>query len=95
MRTRTLVAATAALLSVASTAYAANAHGTVRSYDPEDRLLVLDTGTQFTLSPRIQQMDLEPGDQVQIIWSGFNKSIRVATNVRVTNSQNGGNNSND
>jgi hypothetical protein len=84
MRTRSLVAATAALLTVASAAYAANAHGTVESYDPEERLLVLDSGTAFTLSARVQETDLTPGDQVQIVWNGFRLGIRIANTVRVT-----------
>jgi hypothetical protein len=84
MRTRIVVAATAALLSLATTAYAANAGGTVESYDPEERLLTLDNSVSFMLSNRVQNVDINEGDQVQIIWQGYNKGVRVANRVMVS-----------
>ena len=87
MRTRILLAATAALLTAASAAYAANANGTVESYDPEARILVLDNGTAFSLSGRVQETDFEAGDEVQIIYSGIRNGFRVATRVTVTNDE--------
>jgi len=89
MRTRTLVAATAALLSIASTAYAANASGTVASYDPETRVLVLDSGTAFTLTGRVQETNFEAGDEVQIVWSGMRNGYRVANRVTVSEDEQG------
>ena len=83
MHTRICVAVTAALLTLASTAHAAVANGTVESYDPEQRLLVLENGTPFAISPRIQEMDVEPGDQVQIVWNGYRVGIRLANQVTV------------
>ena len=84
MRTRTLVAATAALLTIASSAYAANASGTVESYDADAHILVLDSGTAFSLSGRVQETNFEAGDVVEIVWSGMRNGYRVANRVTVS-----------
>jgi hypothetical protein len=85
MRTRILFASAAALLTLASTAYAATLSGIVSTYMPEERVLVLENGYQFTLSFRVGEQNIAPGDRVQIVWNGMKNGKRVANAVTVVN----------
>ena len=83
MRMRVVPLAIATLLTLASVANAANVSGTVRTYDPEKRQLVLDNGYRYALSPRIQDPGLKAGDAVSITWNSMKDGIRVASIIRV------------
>ena len=84
MRTRIVIAAMAASLALASAAYAAPASGTVESYDPAKRILVLNRGQMFEVSRNIRNPEFKVGDNVEITWSNINKynGIRVAKTVK-------------
>ena len=85
MRTRVILAAAVAALSLASAANAATTSGTVKTYDPENRQLVLENGYRYLLPSSFQTTELKTGDQVTIRWSRMQNGIRVAQNVQVAN----------
>ena len=85
MRNSVIAAAIGAALCIASAANAAVASGTIRSYDPDRRHILLENGIRYLLAPSIQTSDFKTGDTVSITWSRIQNGIRVAQNVRVVN----------
>ncbi|MSP20178.1 MAG: DUF1344 domain-containing protein [Alphaproteobacteria bacterium] len=74
-----------ALLSV-NTAFAADANGTVRSYDATQRIVTLDDGRMFYLSGELPRTslqalnDVQPGSKLAIAYA-VTAGLNVVTSV--------------
>ena len=83
MRTRIVPVAIATLLSLTSLAHAATMTGTVKSYNHDQRRLVLENGYQYSLAPRIEDSGIRSGERVTINWDRMQDGIRVARALQI------------
>lgn len=84
MHTR-ILAVSALVLSLASgSALAAEVmSGKVESYDPESRVMVLDTGESFVLAPAVETENLDEGDEVMVSFDMVGDDM-VANEVEIS-----------
>lgn len=83
MHTRIVPVAIATLLSLTSAANAVTMTGTVKSYNHEQRRLVLENGYQYSLAPRIEDSTIRTGENVTINWDRMQNGIRVARTLQI------------
>jgi Cu/Ag efflux protein CusF len=57
-----------ALVAAIGAAKADEAAGTIQAINQEERILVLDDGTAFTLGDGVTVEDLEAGDEVTVVF---------------------------
>jgi Cu/Ag efflux protein CusF len=74
---RTLVAAlsAAALIGMASAAYAATAAGTIKSIDAAAKTVTLKNGKTFTTGTGVRLSDLKVGEKVNVTYTGAGSNM--------------------
>lgn len=72
---------TAAVLSMAGAAFAAEVEGVVTSYDPATKMITLESGEVFTVAGDVQLEGLEPGGKVAITYDDGTTNATAVTVV--------------
>jgi hypothetical protein len=76
-----LIITTAAVLSMAGAAFAAEVEGVVTTYDPVTKMITLESGEVFTVAGDVQLEGLEPGGKVAITYDDGTTNATAVTVV--------------
>jgi hypothetical protein len=85
MRKLVVSAAAAAILASGSIAFAATMHhmtGKIKSFDQTAMTMMLDNGTDFTLSKTFKDPGLKAGEKVRVSWEMSGKH-RIAESAKI------------
>lgn len=77
--TKTLLTAVS-FVAMTAAAFASEVEGTVTNYDPDTRMIVLESGEAFRLAEGVQLDGLQPGGKVVIT---FDEGTTDATSIAV------------